>query len=91
MDGLLYPVSLILIALLAFSFYRTNNTGIAGIVLLVGIYIVYTHETGNTATDWKNDMVESIDKSVGNYNSSRGISKYDEEKIKKEVEEGENK
>ena len=85
MDGLLYPVSLLMIALLVFSFYRTHNNVLATIILLVGIYIVYTHETGNTATDWKNDMVDSVDKSVGNYNEERGITKFDEEKLKEEV------
>lgn len=85
MDGLLYPVSLFVVALLVFSFYRTRNNILAFIVFLVGMYIVYTHETGNTATDWKNDIVESVDKSVGNYNSERGITKYDEKKLKEEI------
>ncbi len=68
MDGFLYPASLILLALLAFTFNRTNNTFLAAIMIIIGIYVVYTHETGDSATDWKNDMVESLDKSVGNYN-----------------------
>ena len=85
MDGFLYPFSLLVIALLVFSFYRTHNNVLASIILLVGVYIVYTHETGNTATDWKNDMVESVDKSVGNYNEERGITKFDEQKLKEEV------
>ncbi|MCW8896297.1 hypothetical protein [Sulfurimonas sp.] len=85
MDGFLYPVSLLVVALLVFSFYRTHNNILALIVLFVGIYIVYTHETGSTATDWKNDIVESVDKSVGKYNSERGISKYDEKKLKEEI------
>lgn len=85
MDGFLYPVSLLVVALLVFSFYRTHNNVLATIILLVGVYIVYTNETGNTATDWKNDMVESVDKSVGNYNEERGITKFDEEKLKEEV------
>ena len=64
MNGFLYPVSLIVVALLVFSFYRTRNTLLAFIILLVGVYIVYTHETGETATDWKNDMADLVDKLV---------------------------
>ncbi|MCW8954923.1 MAG: hypothetical protein OQK48_08255 [Sulfurimonas sp.] len=85
MDGFLYPVSLLVVALLVFSFYRTHNNILALIVLFVGIYIVYTHETGKTATDWKNEIVESVDESVGTYNSSHGIDKLDPKKIKEEI------
>ena len=73
MDGFLYPASLILLALLAFTFNRTNNSILATIMVIIAIYIVYSHETGDSATDWKNEMVESLDKSVGNYNGENDI------------------
>jgi hypothetical protein len=85
MDGLLYPASLILLVVLAFVFNRNNNMILLFIVVAIGVYVVYSHETGDSATDWKNEMVESVDKSVGNYNSERGISKYNEDKLKENI------
>lgn len=73
MDGMMYPVSLIVLAVLAFSFYQTNNTKIVLLMIITGVYIVYSHETGNTATQWKNDMVQSIDESAGTFSEERGI------------------
>jgi hypothetical protein len=67
MDGILYPASLVLLAILAFTFNQTNNTKLAITMILVGIYLVYSHETGYTATDFKNDMVGKMDESVGTF------------------------
>ncbi|MEA2111943.1 MAG: hypothetical protein U9P71_07840 [Campylobacterota bacterium] len=61
MDGWMYPASLAVIAFLAFSFNRSHNNMLALIILMVGAYIIYSHETGNTATDFKNEMIQSID------------------------------
>ncbi|MCF6309836.1 MAG: hypothetical protein L3J19_05095 [Sulfurimonas sp.] len=82
MEEFLYPASLILLVLLAFTFNRTNNGKMALIMILIGIYIVYSHETGDSATDWKNEMVETMDKSVGNYSGSHNIDEFDENKAK---------
>lgn len=70
MDGILYPVSLVLLAILAFTFNQTNNTKLAIIMILVGVYLVYSHETGYTATDFKNEMVGKMDESVGTFTPS---------------------
>lgn len=70
MDGMLYPASLVLLAVLAFTFNQTHNTKLALIMIVIGIYVVYSHETGYTATDFKNEMVKSIDKSAADYNPS---------------------
>ena len=64
MEGFLYPFSLIVIAVIAFALNKTNNFILMAIVLGVGAYIIYTHETGNTASDFKNEMVESLDEAV---------------------------
>jgi len=85
MDGFIYPASLVVIAILAFMSNRNNNHLLMFIVLFIGAYIIYSNESGNTATDFKNDMVNSIDESVGNYNESNGIDKFDEKKIKESV------
>jgi len=67
MDGMMYPISLAVLAILAFAFNQTNNSKIAFFMILIGVYIVYSHETGHTATDWKNDMVNSIDESAKDF------------------------
>ena len=85
MDGLLYPASLVLLAVLAFTFNQTNNSKLVLIVVAIAAYIVYTHETGNTATDFKNDMVKSMDESVGNYGERHGIDGLDEQKAKEAI------
>lgn len=85
MDGFLYPASLILIALLAFTFNRSNNNILMILVLVIGAYIIYSNETGNTATDFKNEMVESIDESAGKFSKSRGTEGYDSAKAAEAV------
>jgi len=72
MDGMMYEGSLALLALFSFFLYRTNNTVLMFFLMMVAAYIVYSHETGNTATDWKNSAVESFDESV-----SSDSHKYD--------------
>ncbi|QFR42397.1 hypothetical protein [Sulfurimonas xiamenensis] len=85
MDGSLYIISLIVVVLLAFVFYRSNSFKLMLLVLAVGIYIIYAHKSGNTPSKVKNEIIESIDKSAKDFSKSRGVEKYDEEKIKKEV------
>jgi len=64
MDGILYPASLLLLTILAFTFNQTHNSKLALIALIIGIYIVYSHETGNTATEFKNNLVNDISTST---------------------------
>ncbi|MDY0122625.1 MAG: hypothetical protein RBR61_00310 [Sulfurimonas sp.] len=85
MDGIPYIVSLIVIAIMAFALYRGNSFKLMFLVLAVGIYIIYSHETGNTATKYKDEMLESLDKSARDFSKSRGAEGYDEDKIIKEV------
>ncbi|WP_373035748.1 hypothetical protein [Sulfurimonas sp.] len=77
MDGILYPASLVLLILLAFTFNQSNNTVLALIMIIVGIYIVYSHETGETATDWKNNIVKSIDEEAQGFSEKRGLKGHD--------------
>jgi Ca2+-dependent lipid-binding protein len=72
MEGMMYPLSLVVIALLAFFFNQSNNSTIVLILIVFGIYIVYSHETGNTATDFKNDLVEEVNEASG-YDSKKPI------------------
>ena len=64
MDGWMYPLSLVVVALMAFTFYRNNSMKMVLLSLAIGVYIIYSHETGYTATDYKNEVIDSIDKSA---------------------------
>ncbi|MDD2651988.1 MAG: hypothetical protein PHX44_02910 [Sulfurimonas sp.] len=64
MDGYMYPLSLAVVALMAFTFYQNNSFKMMLLMLGIGVYIIYSHETGYTATDYKNEVIESIDKSA---------------------------
>jgi hypothetical protein len=64
MDGWMYPLSLLIVALMAFTFYQNNSMKMVLLSLAIGVYIIYSHETGYTATDYKNEVIDSIDKSA---------------------------
>lgn len=64
MDGWMYPLSLVIVGLMAFTFYQNNSMRMTLLMLAVGVYIIYSHETGYTVTDYKNEVIESIDKSA---------------------------
>jgi len=70
----IYPASLVLVALLAFNFNQNHNTKLALVMLVIGAYIIYSNETGYTATDFKNEMVQSIDESAEEF-----VDSYDAE------------
>lgn len=67
MDGWMYPLSLLIVALMAFTFYQNNSIKMMLLMLAIGVYIIYSHETGYTATDYKNEVIESIDKSAKDF------------------------
>lgn len=66
MSGWMYYGSLLLIAMFILSMFRTHNNLLALIALVVGIYIIYSHETGYTATDFRHEMVDKLDKEIRN-------------------------
>ena len=55
------------------------------IVLAIGGYIIYSHETGYSATEFKNEMIDSLDKSARDFSKSRGTEGYDETKLEKKL------
>jgi len=81
MDGILYPASLVLLALLAYTFNKSRNNMLALIMVLVGIYMVYSHETGHTATDFKNELVDDLGGSAQKFSKERGTGGYDETRV----------
>ena len=77
MDGLLYPISLIVIAIFIYNMMQHNNNILALIALVIGIYIVYSHETGYSATDFRHELVNTIDDNAVDYTKD-----YDEKEVK---------
>jgi len=73
MEGMTYYGALLVIAIFIFSMLRTNHGGMALIGLLLGVYIVYSHETGHTATEFKNDIVQKIDEEAPVYNYEKQL------------------
>ena len=82
MEDMMYPASLVVIALLAFVLNQNNNSKLALLMLAIGAYIVYSHETGNTATDFKNNMVNSINDGAEDFTKSYDIEGHDANKVK---------
>jgi len=77
MEGIIYPASLIFLAILVFIFYQGRNNLLMLISLGIGIYIVYSHETGNTATDFKNDIIKSIDNKAEEFDKTHSNKSFD--------------
>jgi len=82
MDGLSYYGSLLLIVALAYMFFQHNNSLLLLITLAIGAYIVYSHETGHTATEFKNELVHSINDEAEGFSEKKGIEGFDAQKIK---------
>jgi len=83
---MIYYGSLLLVALLAMTFYKNNNPKLALIAILIGVYIVYSDTTGYTATDFKNEMVDSANEAAHGTAKRYNVEKFDETKLKEEVE-----
>ncbi len=85
MDEVLYIISLIVVVIMAFVFYRGNSFKLMFIVLALGVYMIYSHKSGNTVSKFKDEVIESIDKSARDFSKSHSSKGYDEEKTKKET------
>jgi hypothetical protein len=62
----LYPISIIVLLLLAYMMWQSNAKKMMVLVLVILGYIVYSHETGNSLTQFKDEAVEDFDEAVGN-------------------------
>jgi len=77
MDDLTYYGSLALIAAMAYMFFRNNSTLLMVIVLAIGAYIIYSNETGYTATEFKNEVVNSINDEAQDFSERKGLNSYE--------------
>ena len=62
----LYPATIVVLLILAYLQWQSNAKKTMILILVILGYIVYSHETGNTLTKFKNDTAESFDEAVGN-------------------------
>jgi len=85
MEGFFYPLTLVVIAIMAYTFFQNHNEKLALLMLAIGIYVVYSHETGYTATDFKNETVKSLGDSADEWSKTHGTEGYDASKAQKEV------
>ena len=85
MDGMFYYFTLAVLVVLAYILFQNHNEKLALLMLGIGIYLVYSHETGYTATDFKNETVKSIDESASEWAKDHGSDGYDASEVKKEV------
>ncbi len=85
MEDYIYPFSLLIVLLLTFMFFQNNSTVLMLITIGIGIYIVYSHETGHSATELKDNVVHSINEEAGGFTEKRGIHGFDETKLEKSV------
>jgi len=85
MDGLVYYGVLFIIVVISFMFYQNNSNRMAVLLLMLGAYIIYSHETGYSATDFKNEMIDSLDESAQEYSKRHGADGFDEESYKSVV------
>lgn len=85
MDGMFYYLTLAVLGVLAYTFFQNHSEKLALLMLGIGIYIVYSHETGYTATDFKNETVQSLDKSADEWAKEHSTTGFDEQGAQKAV------
>ncbi len=85
MDGMFYYLTVGVLAVLAYTFFQNHNEKLALLMLVIGIYIVYSHETGYTATDFKDETVKSLDESASEWAKEHGNTGFDEVGAQKAV------
>jgi len=59
-----YYGGLALIAILAWMSWQSEKMITMIILLMLGGYFIYTHNTGNTITDFSNETVDKINKAL---------------------------
>ena len=85
MDGLLYYAVLVMLAVFAFVLNQNHNSKLALLTVLIGVYIIYSHTTGHTVTEYKNSMVESLDKSANELAEDYKTKGFDETQAQESV------
>ena len=69
----LYPGTIVVLLILAYMQWQTNAKKTMVLILVILAYIVYSHETGNSLTKFKDDAVDSFDSAVGNSKYKKSV------------------
>jgi len=62
----LYPATIVVLLILAYMQWQINAKKTMILILVILGYIVYSHETGQTLTHFKDEAVNDFDDAVGN-------------------------
>jgi len=65
-ESWLYPGMIVVLLIFAFMQWRENATKTMIFILFVLAYIIYSHETGHSLGELKEEAIESFDEAVGN-------------------------
>lgn len=65
-ESWLYPGTLIVLAILAYMQWQINAIKTMFLIFIVMGYIVWSHETGHSLGELRQEAVESFDDAVGN-------------------------
>lgn len=65
-ESWLYPGTLIVLGILAYMQWQINAKKTMYLILAVMAYIVWSHETGHSLGELRQDAVQSFDEAVGN-------------------------
>ena len=60
----IYPGTIGILLILSYMLWQSNSIKMMFLVLLIAGYIIYSHETGHSLTELKNEAVESFNKAV---------------------------
>lgn len=61
----MYYGSLVLIAILAYLAYQSNRKLVTWLLIALGAYFIYSHNTGVSISNYKDKAVEKFDKETG--------------------------
>jgi hypothetical protein len=62
----LYPGTIVVLLILAYMQWQINAKKTMAVILVILGYIIYSHETGHSLTEVKDNAVGSFDEAVGN-------------------------
>lgn len=86
-ESWLYPGTLVVLAILAYMQWQINAKKTMYLIFAVMAYIVWSHETGHTLGELRQDAVQSFDDAVGNskYGKNMKSDVLDPEKAEEAV------
>ena len=65
-ESWLYPATIVVLLILAYMQWQINAKKTMILILFVLGYIIYSHETGHSLTEFREQAVDDFDEAVGN-------------------------